>query len=290
MKKIISIALCAVMLTLSAVSASAASLPDKPTVDDTQIYYFIGTETIPDNVARVYKYGEGMAEISYMRFVDNATSEETIINLPESDTPSEAILPSTEGYRYWHFRNGSGNDFREDICFNNTGGTYQKMRIKLSDFSDYFNPDGTHTKTIEEDTHNYNFTVEDNGHSSSLVFVSGGAISFAVPDENGFVEIYVSPNIGDGVLFATNFRVRTDLVDASTSGSSGQNLRGLTVGDTDEDNCLAIDDATLLQKCIAGQEAMSTNSLAQRRNDTNGDGVVNISDVTAIQKYLVGMD
>ena len=112
-------------------------------------------------------------------------------------------------------------------------------------------------------------------------------MSFAAPDKDGFVEIYVSPHIGDGVSLKTNFRVNNETTSASFSGASGEPLDGLTVGDVDENNCISITDATLLQLFISNTVEFRTNTLAQRRNDANGDGVINISDATAIQKYLV---
>lgn len=44
-----------------------------------------------------------------------------------------------------HRVTGSSSTNSTQYSFSNTGGQYQKIRIELSDFSDYFEPDGTHS-------------------------------------------------------------------------------------------------------------------------------------------------
>ena len=50
---------------------------------------------------------------------------------------------------------------------------------------------------------------------------------------------------------------------------------------------ISINDATLIQKGIAGSVEFTTEQKAVA--DANGDGEVNISDVTVIQKFAAGL-
>ena len=56
------------------------------------------------------------------------------------------------------------------------------------------------------------------------------------------------------------------------------------LGDVDGDGTVNINDATMIQKCVAELITLTPDRL--KAADTNGDGVVNINDATQIQKYI----
>jgi hypothetical protein len=59
------------------------------------------------------------------------------------------------------------------------------------------------------------------------------------------------------------------------------------IGDINGDGDIAIDDATDIQKYIAGMNEFSDAQL--KAADVNGDGEISIEDVTEIQKYIAGL-
>ncbi len=56
------------------------------------------------------------------------------------------------------------------------------------------------------------------------------------------------------------------------------------IGDVDGDGVVTINDATMIQKCIA--EFEMPDNFVLKACDTNGDGIITISDATEIQKYV----
>lgn len=59
------------------------------------------------------------------------------------------------------------------------------------------------------------------------------------------------------------------------------------IGDVNGDGSVTVQDATVLQKYLAGLVTLSDEQLAVA--DTNGDGSVTVADATVIQKYLAGL-
>ena len=278
MKKLICAILCIALTTISAVSVSA-------TTTETKDYVFLGTTTLPANTLRVSRFGTGIDSTSRLQFIDNADNKSTIIYMPENNAPVDTVLSSTAGYEVWSYCSSGGSNYNSNLRFDKTGGTYEKIRLKLSVFNDYFNEDGTRTHKLFGDVHNYNFTDEGDGHISSLILISGGYFTFVAPDKNGYVEFYASTNIGEEVNFKTDFRYKS----SSGGGTSGRSLKGLTIGDTNGNGYVSVIDATYLQKCIVGKETLADDFLTKRSSDVNRDGIINILDSTEIQKYLVGM-
>ncbi len=277
-KKLICAILCVALTAISALSVSA-------TTADTKDFKILGTDTLPDDTLRVTRFGTGIEATSRLQFIDNADNKSTLIYVPENNTPVDTVLSSTAGYEVWSYCSTGGSNYRDNFRLNKKGGTYEKIRLKLSDFNDYFNEDGTRTHELSEDVHNYNFTNEGDGHISSLILISGGYFTFAAPDKNGYVEFYASTNIGVGVGFKTDFKYK----NSSGGGTSGRSLKGLTIGDTNGSSYVSVIDATYLQKCIVGEETLADDFLTKRSSDVNKDGIINILDSTEIQKYLVGM-
>lgn len=283
MKKFLAIALSAVMVALSVVSVSGATI-DSNVKDTSEIFTVLDKEIIPNNTLQMYKYGS-IDTSTRIKIVDNANSNALNI-YPSSifNVMDNIPLSSTSGYKLWLYVDGSGGNYNRDICFNKTGGTYEKIRIKLSDVSSYFNEDGTHTLTLDGNTHDYKFTNEGNDYRSSLLFISGGALTFAVPDENGCVEIYAGTNLGDRIEYMTEFKSNIGSTSCS-GGISGSPLKGFRIGDTNKTDNISILDATEIQRYLADKEVFD--SIQLRSADTNNDGFVNVLDATIIQKYLV---
>ena len=279
MKKLLSVILSLSLLALSSVSAYAV-------VDDNKIesnYTVLDTITIPDNCINVYNTNPNSSrnsKISVISKSDNTTIFKE--SIPDTSSHLELYTESNETYQLYFFAGNIGNGYNTPLSFDNTGGIYQKIRIKISDFSSYFNEDGSHTETLTKEPHDYNFTDEHNGYLSYLVFVSGSAVTFAAPDSNGFVEFYASATLGEPVRYTTNYCENY----TSAGKISSATLFELTVGDVDISGNLSIADVTKIQKCIAGLDTL--NSLSIRNSDINHDGICNIADSTLLQKYLVG--
>lgn len=287
MKKIISILLCVAMLVgTAAITANAAN------VDNADVgahnYKVLGETKIRDYQVRFYKYNfTNNNPLTGIRMDDITMhmSKDFYFN----DITGEYKQISVSGasvFEHWLILE-SGRGGTQSRRYDKTGGTYEKIRIKLSDYSDYFNSNGTHTK----DGHDYNFTTQKSGnttYSSGLVFWSGGIFTAVTPDKNGYVEIYVSKNIGEDTRFFADFRYVTPTSQGSGGGKNGGYFKGFTMGDTDLNGWVGVDDVTAIQSYAAGTE--NFDSLQQRNADVNDDGKIDINDATMIQKYLAGYD
>ncbi|MGN1112376.1 MAG: dockerin type I repeat-containing protein [Acutalibacteraceae bacterium] len=285
-KKLISAILCAALAATSIVSISAAGT-DSDTSGASYRYKVLGTAELPNDYATFYTFGSSIDPTSGISFKDRDTSNTVLDYYFTSPTPSgvSQYLPSASGYSFRKLLgSGSGSGGRT-LKFVNTGGTYEKIRIKLSDFSSYFNDNGTHTKAFFDDpSHDYNFTKESSAYTSSLVFFSGGAITAVAPDSNGYAEIYVSTKLGTETFFATDFFGN----NSSGGGTTGSTLYSLTIGDVDKSGYVSLNDAILLQKYQLGMQSLDELSL--RNADVNRDGVINLKDTVRVQKYMLGIE
>lgn len=297
MKKFISAVLCVAMLAFSVCSVSAAEKSDDSqtgiTMSDVMnIYQVKGTDTIENNRIKAYTYGVNIDSTSGLVFYEHDSyynSDKPIgikVTPPPTGQSNSNYLPlsSSKGYVVYHLLQGGASNYVHDLCFNNTGGTYEKLRINLSKYSNYFASNGTHPESLADINHAYNFTDEGNGFTSSLVIISGGAINFVAPDQNGMAEIYVSTNIGQETRFKTDFSYRSSTISSGGGGTNGEVLTGLTMGDVNKDDDVYVSDATKLQKYLIGTETLD--SLSLRNADVNRDGICNIVDATLIQKYV----
>lgn len=284
MKKTISFLLCVILILFSSVSAFAAETEICAT-DNLYEYEVLDTITINDGYAKMISTSEGVPKDSGIKFIDLSNDELQKISFPHARENSlNVYLPSTDGYECWHFLKTGSGKMNNTLKFNNTGGEYERIKIKLSSYLSYFGEKGTYTVTLFGDTHKYNFTEEGDGYSSSLVFISGGAITGTAPDKNGYVELYVSKEFAVSTIYSTEFRHGS----ASGGGVSGSRVNGLTIGDVDKQGAVTILDATMIQKSIA-LVSEPLDKLSRRNADTNGDGKINILDATKIQKYLAKM-
>lgn len=292
MKKFICAVLCTALIALSVISAVGAEITDDSSTgisfdDFFYEYRVIEEDYIPDNYVRFYKSNYRIDSEAGISFVDCANGQKSTQYFNFLGA-KDLYLPSSNGYEYEHIFHDSVSSGVFLLNFNKTGGTYQKIRVNLSKFSNYFNSHGNHTLSLGGEEFEYDFTKEFEGpHSSSLIIISGGAVNAVTPDRNGMAEFYVSTNIGDITFFTTDFRIDRGINSVSGGGVTGQRLPGMTVGDTNKDSYVEIIDATCIQKHLAEVETLSGISL--RNADVNRDGKYDIADVTAIQKYVADL-
>lgn len=287
-KKIISSILCMALSAVSVISSSAISADNTVTSEagNSLNYQTLGTTTLKNNYATFYTYGTDIDPTSGISLYIGETSQADFEYYFNKETPNGVSknLPNPDGYRLYTCLSSGSINCRRILNFNNGGGTYEKVRIKLSAFSSYFNADGTRTKSFGDDTHDYNFTKESNGiYSSSLIFFSGNAITAAAPDENGMVEIYVSTKLGEYTIFTTDFRKKTPTGSSSGGGTVGLELRTLLIGDVDKSNLISLSDGIAALK--ASTKIQTLDELSARNADTNRDGNITLIDAIAIQKY-----
>lgn len=84
----------------------------------------------------------------------------------------------------------------------------------------------------------------------------------------------------------TNEWVYPELVKSIT-GINPNEVRQYLIGDTNADNVIDINDATLIQKHLVNLAELDSTQLIQA--DTNKDSIVNIKDATLIQGYLADL-
>lgn len=285
MKKLLSIALCITIALIGTVSIFAAEIQsDASSVgtapDDSKFdYTILKTETLPPHYGRVFIAGEYVKTSDGVTITDLVTEEE--IKYPiDSNSIIDVYMPGSGEYECGlkFMRNdGIGN------IFDTTGGTYELMKVKLSDFDSYFNEDGTMTATIGGVTHNYKFKKE-NGFYSSLPFFSGNTMTAATPDKDGYAYIYVSTKLGEETIYWAHFSM-----EGSKKGTGRYcTFTDLMIGNVDKKYTVEINDATEVQKYLSDMNSLDRLSL--RNADANQDGKIDVDDVTLIQKYVAGFD
>lgn len=282
LKNLISTALCAVILTtLCTTQVSATS--------SSPSYTSLGTTTIFNKQVRLYHYNLTEADcFGKIGFRDINENEQVVFI---KDTIAQDyytfLLPSNDKYAYLDGDNtttlGTGNLFD----FTSTGGTYEKIRVKLTDFSDKFNADGTYTCKFTNATVNYHFSPLDSQNAIQGIIRSGGAYTAFKPNSNCEVEIYVSTEIGIPACFDSFGRSKDSNPNIPMTTSVGCSLKGLMIGDTDKSDKVSVSDATLMQKYLA--ELTTFDKLQLRAADANRDNKVDIKDSTYIQKYIADL-
>lgn len=281
LKKIISIFLCCALATISIMSVSAKSnvtgayrsytYVTKYNLQNQQAGFF--TYNITDTTARMELY-------------NLSTNQTTNFNF--SDAINHPVYISMGAYTYEQ-RRGLGNGSSGgggNLNFSNTGGKYEQIKIKLSDYINGFEEDGT--VTLNGHTYNFNRQVEGNNtYESSLIFESGGAFTLAAPDKNGMVEIVVSAEMGREIFYSTDFRKITPTSSGSGGGTNRRNLHGLTYGDVDDNSRVNISDATAIQMNLAYM--VDFDAVQVRNGDMSKNGQIDIMDATLIQEYIAGI-
>ena len=294
-KKITSIILAAsTFATFALAGATVEASTEDPTIKH------VGKTTQQDGILTAYNYNvssnskasvkvyKSDKDYTTIKFADFFNHPQTF-NLGKKEFKTETWLKLGAG--------GIGGS-APYIDLSNSAGKYECVKIKLSDFSSYFNTNGTHTEKISDyGNHKYTFKEEaadanSNRFSSALLIYSGGAINHVVPDKDGMVQIYISTKPGVPVKYTTSFCYELHQ-DGSVrygggGGSSGSYIGGLTIGDCDQSGYMDISDATAVQRYSAKMEDF--NKAQIRCGDLNGDGVVNIMDATLIQKAIANLD
>ena len=284
-KKVIAVA-------LSLVSLSVASLPFTA-VQAASVKRVSKGTTQKNGELGFYSYNVPSSTKAFVKVKNNQTQKETtyrfsdFYNHPQLYTLGEKTFTTMVGIS---LRGGSGYGSAPSIDLTSSAGRYERVRIKLSEFSNYFNNDGSHTESSSLfGTHTYRFCEEEedsdgNVFSSVLCIYSGGAINHVVPDSKGEVELYLSTNLGDSVVFTTDFQRATKNSSGGGGGISGRSLGGLSIGDCDFNGYLSINDATTIQKHAADLQKFDA---AQKRcGDVNKDGVIDVMDSTELQMFL----
>lgn len=290
-KRILAAVLSAALAVLSVFSASAT---DNDKSSDKEYDYTIMENTfIPNNFARFFITGNNIDPETGFSIKDPNNDEvlETIYFDFGSDS-KYVYLPNTDGYKYSLLiknKSGIGNIYNR-LTFSNGSGQYERIRIKLSDYSDYFNENGTYTHETPVGKHNFTFTKELNGgYRSALVFLSGNAITGVVPNhDNGMAEFYVSTKLGVKTKFMIHCRCDLPRSRASLGGSTGQPLIGFTIGDVDKGGSVNLGDAILIQKYAMNPTGFD--KLSQRNADVDRNGSINLLDAIKVQKYRLGME
>ena len=244
----------------------------------------------------IYNYNVPSDTTAYVEVKDNNTDESKqyyfadCYNHPISCKLEQKTYSTYIGARI----NGSGG--LSSACSVNladSAGKYERIRIKLHDYSDYFTEKGTAFQSFSFcGKHEFRFCQEQpdkygNIFSSVLCIYSGGAVNHVVPDSKGEVEIYVSTQIGEPVRFSTEFiyeRHQDGYGTGGGGGTSGSYFDGLTIGDADQNGYLSVSDVTEIQKNAAG--IISFDASEKRSGDVNRDSVVDVSDATELQMYL----
>lgn len=295
MKKLLSIGICIVMALSCTAQAAAANTTQEDKyssfklIDDYRVirnnfWYFSTFNTSSDTV-------------SVIRFVNKEDTSDKRDFAFKDFLPGRAIaIGDDKEFESWtgiqrpgNSSSSFGNNDTRD--YSTTGGTYQKVRIKLSDFNSYFNSDGSYDKTSVGETVTLHFgdpEVIDNGtYYSVLQMYSGAAYTSVTPDENGEVEFYVSLNIGQAVHFSTNYAWIKGL-SVGGGGGTARTIAQICKGNVDlSTGGVSIKDATYLQRYLLKLETEPLSDLQKFNADVNNDGKIDIIDVTAIQKFLV---
>lgn len=260
----------------------------------------LGTTTIPNNTVRMYTYnldvGEGLDGYGYRDTVTGEVKLLSAIDCIGKDFLS-INLNSPNGYHLLQYRSGvTGINRNEVYHFDKTGGEYERLRIRLSDFITFLNENGTYTHTFEDGTsHIFDFSGnEDSKFSSSAFIMNGAAVTAVKPDSNGEIVFYASREIGVVPQFRCNVYLNTttmndgDIVSCKVRDGIKNNVSYLMMGNVNYDNDITIDDATFIQKYLSDQ--LYFDAISKRNADVNNDGLLTIDDVTYLQKYIAGYD
>lgn len=307
--KLGALALSIVLATASTVSAGAAQTNSKTVPSYSSDFKLLSsTVKISDNQIYFSRFNTPSNSIFFGSFNDENYNKYSV-KFSELMSGSKFLsLPKNRKYRFslgydLGSNGGSGSDgtYRS---YSKTGGTYRKVRVKLSTFinSEYYSEfasDGSVTNTDSTyGTHTFRFgdvdiTSDGSRYYSGMCVRSGAAITAVTPNSNGEIEFYLDTAIGSGGYVCTGFNTIYKHKDGRTSyigggGSSGSSLHGLEFGDADSSGFVNISDATKIQNAISGKTTLD--SLQKFVSDVNFDNRIDIKDVSAIQKYLVGMD
>lgn len=289
---------CTALAVGSVFAANAISIDDKKDFELTGETIKVGNNQV---LVAATGYNENTPKNNSVMFESLAGKEYSMNFRDCTKAPKMLNLPKNQSYYYWTVidLHSSSTSKHYKYQFDNTNGEYVRVRIKVSDFSRYFNEDGTITRELDDGTpHVFDWTFKDFGNknpniivyheTSSLIVKSGVAVTSVVPDKNGYAELYVSKKIGD----ITNMSIDTYYVGkdgrSCSIGTSRQTLVGLVRGDVSKNDYVTVEDATTLQKYVVGD--VKFDKLQLFNGDVNDDGEINVVDATLVQKHIVGLD
>lgn len=268
MKKLISLALVAVMAAGSVITANTATVKENKSVQvlDSRV-------NLANNTLNVFTYNLSKNSLSGVCFYGKNTEKQYAVQYKDCIGKNIVIsMPSSERYTRFVLSNGcsSGNSYA-GYSFANTGGEYVKLRVKLGEVSNYFNSDGSYTDTYGKGV---TYTLREN--ESNLTFFSGGVANGVAPDENGCVEIYIKAGLDAETAFSTYF--------PNNNGIISLYVPMLTFGNIDLEGSINVNDVTLLQRYLAGNTEFD--SLQLFYADINRDGKTDVKDVTDLQQAI----
>lgn len=305
--KLGALALSIVLATASTVSAGAVQTNSEPVPSYSSDFKLLpSTIKISDNQIYFSRYNTPSKSVFFGKYVDQ-NNKAYSVKFSELMSGSKTLsLSKGQKYKFYFgydlgSSSGSGSDstYRS---FSNTGGTYRKVRVKLSTFinspygyGDVYASDGSLTKTDSTyGSHTFRFgdvdiTSDGSKYYSGMCVRSGAAITAVTPNSNGEIEFYLDTAIGSGAYVCTDYYIFYKHKDGSISdigggGSTGSHLHALEIGDADSSCFVNIKDATEIQNAISGRNTL--NSLQKFVSDVNFDSKIDIKDVTAIQRYL----
>ena len=306
--KLSAVALSIILAAASAVSAGAAQTDSERVSSYSSDFKLLSsTVKIPDNQIYFSRYNTTSDSIFIGSFSDENNKKYSVKFSEIMSGGKFLSLPMNQKYkfslRYDLGSSGGGSSDGTFRSYSNTGGTYRKVRVKLSTFlnSEYdskFASDGSVTNTDSTyGSHTFRFgdvdiTSDGSKYYSGMCVRSGAAITAVTPNLNGEIEFYVDTAIGSGANVCTDFYTIYKHNDGRTSyigggGSTGSSLHALRFGDADSSCFVNVSDATKIQSAIAGE--CSLDNLQKFVSDVNLDNNISIKDVTCIQKYLADL-
>ncbi|MGN1433195.1 MAG: dockerin type I repeat-containing protein [Ruminococcus sp.] len=307
--KLGALALIIVLAIASTVSAGAAQTNSEAVSTYSSDFKLLSsTVDLSDNQIYFSRYNTPSNSIYLGSFTDENYNKYSVKFSELMSGGKILSLPNNQKYkfslRYDLGSSGGGSSDGTYRSYSNTGGTYRKVRVKLSTFlnSEYdskFASDGSVTNTDSTyGSHTFRFgdvdiTSDGSKYYSGMCVRSGAAITAVTPNSKGEIEFYLDTAIGSGANVCTDFYIIYKYNDGRTSyigggGSTGSPLHALRFGDADSSCYVNVSDATKIQSAIAGE--CSLNNLQTFVSDVNLDNNISIKDVTCIQKYLAGLD
>lgn len=282
MNRYFKISLCLILAITVILSASVSFGAESN--NDINFEILTDTTELCDNSVLFYTYNVPENYTGQAELTDTKTAVKTVV-MGKDCIETPLVIETTSGAEYKYTTSGGGGQI---LNFDNTGGVYRKMRLKLS-YSPYFNEDGSHTT----DVYTYHFSgteyVGRDYYFSSLVIVSGGAINFVTPDKNGYVEFYACTNVDTTVHFSTSFQyeryTETSFEHGAGGGVSGCRINEFTKGVLDNKSTVSINSATIIQRYLAKE--LEFGKMQEYQADVDNDYRISIMDATKIQRYLV---
>lgn len=280
-RKILSLALCSALALLGASAANAKEIQGTG-FTDLKTQYQISDTTIltyaynieSDYPGKFSYQSKDESQLVQLNFIDSVGTPQ-MVNFVESDNFSIdfGIKADPSGFHY---------------SLKNKGGTYRKVKIKLSDFAPhYFTEDGSliFQDFNETQTYTENFKKkydEDGAYYNATLFIQSGAAHTAViPDVNGEVEFYLYLKPLEKTSFYGEVELKAEKYSYSVSNFSLE----VYFGDVNKSYNVDVDDITEIQFALAGLKTLD--DYGKFNADINADGTYDVQDVTDLQFALV---